>query len=602
MPQVNPEIVRYWHDLAQKVTAAGRGEQTRLVHQAAKANGISPQTAYRRLRDYGGWQSGRKQRQDAGKSALSDEALDTIGAIYREGQRENGKQITTIAGCCSIVEESGIEVPVSNQQVARRMRQERMDRKGRAQAEHFVQMRSEHPNHVHQIDPSVCVVYYLQGRQFIMRDNEFYKNKLDKYAKVKLKVWRYVRTDHASSVIDVRYFEAAGESQALTFEFLCWTWGRQAGRTGHGVPRILVWDKGSANIAHGVQRLLGSLDVRAIEHATERSNVKGQVEGAQNIVERNFEARLRYEPVDTVEELNAAAVAWCEAWNTNSLRRIDSRLRRPGAQPYVRAELWMKIRPEQLRELPPREVCAKLLEGKRIERVVSPQLRVSYRHPAAPHSLQYDLRSCEGVHRGDRVELAPLLIGAEGQSCAVRLRWTDLTGEEQTWRLAPIEALDEFGQPLQVAVWGEEHKAPPKRAAEHTADRLEQLAYPQQTTTEARDGEDIRTAARKARQKQVTPFDGKLDAVSHLSKIETPTYIDRRGTEIPAEAPEDRTAPVPLMRALSRLADAWGRSLSPQEYQWLSGRWAEGMPEGELERLCAGGEVETRGAGLEVVR
>lgn len=585
---VDPDTDRYWHNLARRLASTDRGHRTRLVRQAAAACGISASAVYRRLRTHGGWDSGRARRSDAGTSTLDDAALDTVAAIYREGERENGKQIMTVALACSIAEHSGFRMPVSNSQISRLLRAGRMDRRGRAQAEHFVGMRSLHPNHVHQIDPSLCVVYYLRGEQRIMRDSEFYKNKLDKYAKVLLKVWRYVRTDHASSVIDVRYYEAAGESQATLFDFLMWTWGRQEGRTGHGVPDILVWDKGSANTAAGIQSLLVALGVKAIEHAAERSHVKGQVERAQNIVERHLESRLRFEPVTSVAGLNAAALSWAEAYNANRIPRVDSRLRRPGAPPYVRTELWMRIRPEQLRELPPREVCAQLLEGKRIERTVTSKLEISYRHPAAPRSRQYDLSGCDGIHRKDRVEVAPLLICEEGGACYIRLRWTDLAGEEHTWRLPPMDDLDDFGQPVSSAVWDEEYKAHPKREAEYAADRLERLAYPEQTATDTRGDDDIRTAARKARQKQTTPFNGGLDAISHLKDIDTPVYMDRRGKPIAAGTPEDRTVRVPLMRALSRLADTWERPLTPQEYQWLSSRYAEGMPEEELARLCGG--------------
>ena len=76
------------------------------------------------------------------------------------------------------------------------------------------ELRSLHPNHVHQIDPSLCLLYYTPGgKQHLMTESKFYKNKLDAYAKVKLKCWRYVRYDHASGVVDVRYYEAEGENQ-----------------------------------------------------------------------------------------------------------------------------------------------------------------------------------------------------------------------------------------------------------------------------------------------------------------------------------------------------------------------------------------------------
>jgi hypothetical protein len=311
-PRIDPAAVAFWADAAERLRAAPHGGRTGLVKALAEAKGISVHTAYQRLETYGGWTSGRAPR--AGKSALKLEALKTVAGIYKEGRRENGKQVMTIAGACSIAEQSGVEIPVSNSQVARLMRGERMDRRSQDLADTFNQMRSDHPNHVHQIDPSLCLLVYMKGRQQIIRESEFYKNKLD-VADIKLKVWRYVRTDHASGVLDVRYIETAGENQRALFEFLMWTWGKQAGRVGHGVPRVLVWDKGSANTAHGIGHLLEALDVEAFAHEAETPWVKGQVEKGNDIVERQFESRLRFEPVNSCAELNAAAQAWSAAFS-----------------------------------------------------------------------------------------------------------------------------------------------------------------------------------------------------------------------------------------------------------------------------------------------
>lgn len=112
--------------------------------------------------------------------------------------------------------------------------------------------------------------------------------------KVKLKVWRYVRYDHASGAIDVRYFEAAGENQHSLFEFLQHTWGKHEQRLSHGVPEILLWDKGSANATStGVKRLLDALGVQHETHAAHHAWVKGGVESGNWIVERHFEAVSR---------------------------------------------------------------------------------------------------------------------------------------------------------------------------------------------------------------------------------------------------------------------------------------------------------------------
>ena len=567
--RIDPEAVAFWADVALRLDTTPHRERGALMKGCAAAKGMSVATAYKRLETYGGWTSGRAPR--AGKSAVPAETLKMVGGIYKEGRRENGKQVMTIAVACSIVEQSGVAVPVSNSQVARLMSGARMDRRSQDLEDTFTQMRSDHPNHVHQIDPSLCLLIYMRGQQRIIRESEFYKNKLDGFAQVKLKVWRYVRTDHASGLIDVHYVETAGENQRALFDFLMWTWGKQPGRTGHGVPRVLVWDKGSANTARSIQHLLDALDVDAIAHEAETPWVKGQVEKSNDIVERNFESRLRFEPVNSCAELNAAALAWAEAYAANCIPRVDSRLHRPGFQPFVRSEAWMRIRPEQLRELPAESVCAKLLEGKRIERTVNSQNRIEFRHPE--------------IHRGDKVEVAPLLIGDAGARCMIRLRWAGLDGREQVWRLAPLEQLNEFGLPLAAPTWDGEYKAAPQREVQRTAEALARAAYPEQTEGER----DALSARRKARQQQVTPFEGRLDAISHLSQIETPTYLPRSGAEISVDVPEDRREAVPLVRALLRLSQAWDRPLTDGEHDWIRGRWGVAVPADELDRLLAAG-------------
>jgi hypothetical protein len=603
-PRIDPEHVAQWAELAERLGHAPHGQRGDLVRDRAAALGISIQTCYRRLETYGGWTSGRIR---VGKSRLDDATLKEVAAVYREGSRENGKQVMTVDLACSILEQSGRSIPVSGSQVSRLLRGARLDRRGQDLAQHFGQMRSPHPNYAHQVDPSLCLIYYMGGRQRIIRESEFYKNKLDAVAKIDRKCWRYVLTDHASSLIHLRYFEARGESQALLFEFLTWAWGRAEGRLGHGVPRYLVMDPGSANIGRGIGLLLDALDVEAIVHRPEQAHVKGQVEGAQNIVERQFESRLRFEPVESIDALNLAAGRWQEGWNANALPRIDSRLRRPGAPPMVRSELWLRIRPEELRELPSREACARLLEGKPEERTVSERGRISYRHPAAGRSCEYDLSACEGVHRGDKVLVSPMLVPlADGSQHAIRVRWEALDGAEQVWRLGPLAELDAFGLPAAAPAWGE-YRGQPKRDAERRADELARLAYPGQT-----DGErDAQEGRRKARRDQVTPFQGQLNALAHLGQVQTPTYLPRSGETLRVDVPEDRREAVPLVGALMRLSRAWERPVSAAEQMWLRARWPETVPADELDRLLAAGSAGQSGAsvaaeggraGLSVVR
>ena len=590
-PPVDPARVAYWRDLAQRISAAGHGERSALVDAAAAANGLASRDAvYRRLRELGGWDSGRKRRADAGARAVDQETLHTIAGIYREGARRDGRRIMSIDQAVEIAEASGHTVPVSVGQVARYLRHERLDARSQARAEHFTELRSLHPNHVHQIDPSLCVLYWMKGRQHILREQDFYKNKLDRLAKLQDKVWRYVRYDHASGEVDVRYYLGAGESQALMFEFLVWTWGRQAARVSHGVPKILMWDAGSANTSHGIQRLLEALDVEQITHLPGRPNVKGGVEQANLLVERGFESRLRFEPVDHVDALNAAAETWARAWNANQIPRIDSRVQRAGAEPLVRTALWMRIRPEQIRELPAREVCARLLEGKPETRVVRPQAFITYPHPAIGRAVKYSVRTIAELHRGDTVEVSPLLIGDDGTAGLIRLRFTAPSGQVHTWRLAPELELDDFGRPLSAPVIGETFAQPATRASERAAADLDRAAYPRTPEQRAEDPDTSDSEhARRARDKNITPFGGRLSAHRHLADIQTPVYLPRRGQEIDARAPEDTAAPVPLVRALARLRDAWERPLTRDESRWLATRYGDAIPETELARLAAAG-------------
>ncbi|MCB1738697.1 MAG: integrase [Gammaproteobacteria bacterium] len=564
--------VDFWREVACRLAEAGHGERASIVAEAADQVGLSVQTAYRRLKELAGWTSGRKRRGDAGSTSQSTEVLELAAAMRREATRANGKRIMPIGVALNVAHANGLDVTVSRSQFGRLMRARRLDYRGLEAAEaHGVEMRSEHPNHVHEVDPSLCVIYYMHGKQQMMRAAEFYRNKLEKYAKVQHKVWRYVRTDHASAVIDVRYYVAAGELAINMADFLIYTWGRQPGRTNHGVPRILLWDKGSANTAAPVQALLEALEVEGIEHRAEAAWVKGQVEGAQQIVETHFESRLRLEPVESVDQLNAAAAHWCEAYNSNALEHIDARVRRPGIAPTARHDLWALIRADQVRELPAPEVCRALLEGKRVERTVDRSRQISYRHPQADRPMVYELRTCEGLVPSDKVTVSPLLTG----DCAIRLYWMSPMGEERVWRVEPRTEYDQFGRPLSAPIIGQEHRALPTSEAERIVADLDRLAYP--------DHDD----AEEARRKQVTPFGGQLIAHSHLKDVETRTYLPRRGTEIDATPPEEREVPVSVDEALMRYHEALGRPLTREENRWFRGRYPEGISDADLVALCA---------------
>lgn len=568
---VEPDPHAAMRALALELDATAHGARAALIEEAAARMGLSRAALYQRLREVG-WASGRRVRADKGRTRVPDATLDNIAAMQRAGRRENGKQVLHTPTAVSIAVGAGIAVPVSAAHLQRLLRARKLDAQSKLRERPVQPLRAPHPNHTHQVDPSLCLLYYLGGRQFMIRDDEFYKNKLERVAKIKLKVWRYVLYDRASGVIQVRYYEAAGENSAALFEFLMWAWSRKPDLTPHGVPKILLWDKGSANTSFAVARVCEALEVTPIAHAAGNARAKGGVEGAQNIVETSFESRLRFEPVADCAALNAAAAAWAEAYNANRLPGLDSRLRRSGIAPVARYDLWHLIRAEELRELPPVEQVRAYAEGREAKRVVHPDLTVHYRHPRAQATCTYSVAGLAGVCVGDPVELRPLLFGDR----AVTLRVARYDGEPLVYRLEPSVEYDRYGQVADAPEIGAAYARPKATDIDRSAARLDALLYPS-----AEGVEEIR----RQRAQGFVPFDGALKSVSPLLEIERTTYLPRQGTPIALAGPVVEAAPLSPPEAVDRLL-ARGIDV-PGLYDRVKALYPQGVMEEEFEQLAA---------------
>lgn len=574
---ITPEVRDVLRDLALKLDAAKHGEQTALVARTAEFLGWSPQTVYRQLKLAVGWRSGRKARTDKGSTSVNEEALVKLGSAQREAVRDNGKQTLFTTTARGMLETNGIELTVSNSRLNRLLRDRKLNVAAQRQADPVQALRAPHPNHTHEIDPSLCLVYYLKGRQHIMRDRDFYKNKLENYAKVKFKVWRYVLYDRASGVIAVWYCESAGENQHNLFDFLMFAWGQQPGRLFHGLCRFLLWDKGSANTSAAIKTLCRALGVKTLEHEAGNARAKGGVEGANNIVETQFESRLRFEPVESIEQLNAAATAWCNAWNANLIPGQDTRLRRRGlAEPVARFDLWQRIRADQLLLLPPVEVCRAFMTAKEETRKVRPDLSITFRHPQAERAATYSLRGLDGVCSGDEVGVCAMVFG----DCAIQVTVPVYNGEDRIYQVEPERGFDEFGQELSAAIPGEGYKAMPRTAIEQAAAAMDEQAYPGMAADEIK----------AARAKRVTPFEGELKAHSYLQDIELPTYLPRRGTAHDLVAPRVELPPLSLVEAAKQIkprVEAAGGEWKPEHYGWMAQRYPAGVPQDLLDTIVA---------------
>ena len=570
---ITPSIRDYLNNVAKKLDSVGHGQRGPILNEAQEFLGFSRQTIYRQLKLVCGWSSERKARADKGKMTVSSESLLALAAMNRESIRDNGKQTMFTTTARGILEQNGHEINVSNATLNRLMRQRKLNVNAQKVANPVQSLRALHPNHVHEIDPSLCLIYYMKNKQHIMRDRDFYKNKLENYAKVKYKVWRYTLYDRASGIIIPWYVEAAGENQHSLFQFLMFAWSKRDGRLFHGVPKLLYWDKGSANTASAIKNLLDHLEVKYLEHEAGNARAKGGVENANNIIETQFESRLKFQPVNSIDELNDAAIKWAEAYNSNMLPGQDTRLHRTGlSEPASRQTLWQHISAEQLRILPAVEVCKALMASREQERQVKSDLTISFKHPQAENSLIYSLKGLDGVAVKDKVTVRSLVYG----DCAIQIEVPRYDGEALIYRVEPDRNFDKFGQRLDAPVIGEEYKSKDNTEIEQAAKAMDQVAYPDMTEDEIK----------KAKQKQVAPFGGKLNTLSYLEDINHPAYFEQKGSEI--DTPEHLKPSIPILTltaALMRITSEIGRKLTKDENKWLSARYKDGVPEDSLDSL-----------------
>ena len=321
-----------YRNLAKQLDNAPARDRGAIREQFQHMYGVSQQTVYRKLGALG-WSSNRKKRCDAGSTVVDEKTLTEIESLTQQSFRANGKSTMPTTEAISILAQNGRDINLSPSRINQLRRARKTTTKNQRCLGAHQSIRSLYPNHVHQVDPSYCLLYYApNGDQVVQKfvdESDMYANKPENLEKIKhLKCWRYVLTDHFSGSIIVRYFQSMGETSANLYEFLLYCWQTIESRAFRGVPSIMVWDKGSANTSGAIKNALRALQVEAIEHQAKNARAKGQVECGNNIVECHFESRLKFEPVDSVAELNAAAENWYNAWNANLIPRMDSRLNR----------------------------------------------------------------------------------------------------------------------------------------------------------------------------------------------------------------------------------------------------------------------------------
>lgn len=565
--------IDYLRALMSRLESAAHGERGRLLQDGAAALGLSVAATYRRLAEIG-FESGRKPRADRGRSSLPDAEAERLGALLMNSVRANGKRTMSIKTAAEILRANGqLSVDMDPGTIAKALRKRGMhpDQVG-ADSPH-VHQKSLHPNHVWQIDASVCVLYYLDKRGVaVASEREFYKNKPQNLKRIEReRVIRYVATDHFSGALYVEYFHGAESSENL-YRFFANAISRRdhAGDPFHGVPLTLVLDRGSASEAHMFRTLLERLDVRQLTHLPGNPRAKGSVERAHDLVERNFESRLGVGMrVTDLAQLNHYAQAWCRTFCGNEVHTRHG---------HTRYGLWQTIRPEQLRIAPPRELLDDLLATKPVSVKVRRDLTVSYALKRGAGSHTYSVKTLPDVRVGDLITVCVNPYRAPSILALTR----DADGREVRTELEPL-ARDAAGFFEDAAVIGEEIRTARDTTPDVERKRMLMDAY----------GVDTVRDAEAARKKRKPAFEGQVDALDYLTREEgTVAFMQRRGTALPIEAPRVEAQPLTAAQCAKRLREA-GVEMNRERYAVLTDDYPQGVSEEAFADLVRRWSVST---------
>ncbi len=576
---MNPALIERLQAVDRQAESMGRGERSAYLKQQAAELGMSLATLYRKLGAVA-VKPERKRRSDAGKSELSLEEAKLISAVLMEAMRRNGKRLMAVRQAVEMLrangkieaaridEETGEVMPLSESTITRALREYKLHPDQLLQPDPVSRMKSEHPNHCWQIDPSLCVLYYLprHGKDTglrVMKEEEFYKNKPKNVVKIEQdRVWRYTGTDHASGTIAVQYY-FGGETSANLCDFFIYMMQAKQDTLKdpfRGVPRIVMLDPGSANTSAAFKNLCKSLDVHVQINKPGNPRAKGQVEKANDIVETAFESGLRFTEIHDIDQLNRLAEHWMRYYNGTQKHSRHG---------MTRYQAWNKIKAEQLILPPPADYCRELAVSAPKEAKVSPDLEIRFA------GRVYSVKDIKGVLVGQKLMVAKNPWETDG----ARVATFDADGNE-TWVAVPEVVFDEMGFRADAAVIGAEYNAHGDTAAQQHAKELDKLAMGAETLDEA-------AAKRKGK---TVPFGGEIDPYKHQEDTlatRNTLYIEKSGQQMAynrMEVAEQVLSKVEVAKLLKPRVEAAGGDWK-QAVALITKQYPDGVVASQLEAV-----------------
>lgn len=534
-------------EMAGRLNRAVNGEKDKIIAEYQALSGKSPATLYRIARKHG-FSSGRRKRCDNGTCCITDDQLQWVSSLMQATSREVKGTILPVGEALSIAEDNGIIEPgqVSISRMHSLLRQREMNAEAIDSPSPSIRMASLHPNHVHVFDASICIQYYLKKGKGLgfMDERDFREKKPKNFKALKERIFRLVMADHFSHYLFVKYYIASGENARMTFDFLssAWRGGLHEKSPFRGVPKFLLMDAGSANVAKGIMAFLKRLEIETPENMPHNPRRQGSAEGAQEIIETHFEARLRLEPATTIDELNEWATDWLVHWNGTRIHRRHG---------MTRTDCWLTILQDQIRDLPSDEILRDLYAEPEVTRTVVQDNTISFR------SQTYRLKHIPGIRPGKQVQV--ILRPYHWPEVAVAFNETE-------YLVSPVGTLPGVGNfRADSAVIGQEYKSQPDTVVDRVRKVNDNLAY----------GDD--------RKKGDLPFGGSLRVFGHQSDKIGAVPMPRRGT--PIEVGRDVTeSEIPIMELFKRLRGA-GVALTPETNAELRGTFGESLPVGTADAV-----------------
>lgn len=554
--------------IAQLARAAEHGEKEAIYQAACTELGISRPTLLRKLKGVAETEP-RKRRADAGETALTYEEAQLIAAYVQNGTRQNGKRTVNVEDAVTILraneqikaqyldEASGEIRTLSISTIRRAIANYGLSEKILNAPAPSIQMASKHPNHVWEIDASLCILFYLPtaGGLTVMEAREFEKNKPENYKRIeKDRVWRYVVTDHASGSIYVEYV-FGGESGANLVNIFLNAIQQRGDQPFYGVPFMIYVDAGCANTSGMFKALCRALSIRLDWHMPGNARATGSVEKAQDIVECKFESLLKDLNVQSLDQLNAYAQRWMVKFNGSM---IHSRHR------MTRFSAWMKITQDQLRIAPALELCRELARTEPESRVVNDELTISFK------GADFDVSHVPGLYVGQKIlvcqnpwrpEAAQVVLNEDGHD-----------------RFHIIEPIQEgaFGFRIGAPIIGESFKSHAATPAQIASKQLDQIIT----------GETTDEGIAKAKKEKRPAFGGRIDPFKHLDNIMLPTYLPRKGTALNVPGlsmPEIK--PMDSIDLKMQLRNRLGRAATNDELSLVNQVFKEGVFEHTLDEV-----------------